>query len=499
MKPARSRMSGARDGENEESGMSGSPQASHKVPGARELFLRLSKSGSLYTPALKHTSSPKSTPTRKGSRARGVSTGARQSSVRRSLGTSARQPAARFRGDSSPAPSSRAPARAALSMGAAGSDSSVAFVIDNGSGIVKAGFGSEERPALYKALVGRPKYRRVMIGASRRHVMVGRRCARMMGVLRLSYPTEAGIVSNWSDLEALWAHTYEDSNAKPEAHRVLITEPPLAPMKNRIRTAEIFIEGFQAPSLCFQLPQVLSLYANGKTTGLVLDSGDTLSQAVPIYDGRFNPAAVSTMRLAGRHVTQYLSKLLQREGYNLTTTAELEVVRRIKHRVCQTAFNLQKAEEEYDDLDSIPGYKLPDGTHMKIGLEKFQAPELLFRPSLMGRTCPAIHQIVVDAVRKCPLERRRQIFSQILLAGGSTHSRGFGIRLLSEVRKIAQYPKFSIAAPPERVELAWIGGSILTTMSIFPGMSASRAEFMEHGAQIFYKKRARDGVTASIL
>ncbi len=129
---------------------------------------------------------------------------------------------------------------------------------------------------------------------------------------------------------------------------------------------------------------MLCLYANGHTTGLVLDSGDSMTQAVPIYDGQFDPASVTSMKIGGRDITRYLSKLLFREGYNLTTSAEFQLVNRVKHKVCQTAFNLKKAQEEHDDLDSIPGYKLPDFKHIKIGLEKFQAPELLFNPSLLG-------------------------------------------------------------------------------------------------------------------
>jgi len=400
-----------------------------------------------------------------------------------------------------------------------------AFVIDTGSGSIKAGFGTDSRPLTFATLVGRPKYQRVMIGSRRlRKVVVGRRAKRIQGVLKLSYPITADGVQNWNDLQKLWEYAYEDNRAYAMRHPVLLTEQPLTLMKDRLKTAEVFFEAFQAPSLCFQLPQVLGLYAVGHTTGLVLDSGDTTTSAVPIYEGRYDPATVATMKLAGRDVTTYLSKLLRLTGCNLMSSSEFEEVKRIKHKMCSTAFNLGTALKDFD-INRGMGYKLPDGNLVKIGLERFQAPELLFNPSLMGREEPGIHELVIEAIAKSKPEDRRQIYSQIILAGGSTTSKGFELRLMNSIRRLgpenkkAQQPaatrkqhslphlphqphaaytfnKLRISAPERRAELAWVGGSILTTLSLFDGMSTSRADFMEMGAQAFYKKRAQDGPTS---
>jgi len=127
----------------------------------------------------------------------------------------------------------------------------------------------------------------------------------MMGILKLSYPISGEAVTSWDDLEHLWNDVYEDRlRANPSSHPVLMTEPPLAPMKNRLKRAEIFFENFRVPSMCLQLPQMLALYASGHTTGLVVDSGDTMTEAVPIYEGKYNPSAVCRIPVAGRHVTK---------------------------------------------------------------------------------------------------------------------------------------------------------------------------------------------------
>mmetsp|Transcript_18762 Transcript_18762/g.29821 ORF Transcript_18762/g.29821 Transcript_18762/m.29821 type:complete len:394 (-) Transcript_18762:430-1611(-) len=292
-----------------------------------------------------------------------------------------------------------------------------AFVIDNGSGFLKAGYGTEDRPQIYIAAVGEAKYKRVILGSRRLDkVIVGtQRIGRLRGALKLSYPTNAGVVSNWEHVQKLWENAYEEQRVSPRNHPLLMTEQPLCLMKHRITTAEILYETMEVPSMCFQLPQVLGLYAVGNTTGLMVDSGDTLSSAVPIFDGRYDPNTVCVTNLAGRDVTQYLSRLLRLAGWNMTSSSEMEEVKRIKQKQCATAFNLASALRDYEDTGI--GYKLPDGRVIKIGLEKFEAPELMFQPSLMGKENPGIHELVCNAISKCKTEHRRHIARQVILTG----------------------------------------------------------------------------------
>ena len=71
-------------------------------------------------------------------------------------------------------------------------------------------------------------------------------------------------------------------------------------------------------------------YATGRTTGVVLDAGDGVTHAVPIYEGFAMPHSIMRVDIAGRDVSRYLRLLLRKEGFDFHTSAEFEVVRQIK-------------------------------------------------------------------------------------------------------------------------------------------------------------------------
>jgi len=139
-------------------------------------------------------------------------------------------------------------------------------------------------------------------------------------VLKINYPISHGIVEDWKDMEYLWRHVFEELKVSPKEHPVLLTEAPLNPYMNRVRMAEIFFETFGTPSLFFQAQAVLSLYAQGKTTGVVLDCGDGVCHCAPIYEGFSITNAVQRIDIGGRDVTYQLMNLLRRGGYIFHTT-----------------------------------------------------------------------------------------------------------------------------------------------------------------------------------
>ena len=113
------------------------------------------------------------------------------------------------------------------------------------------------------------------------------------GVLRFGHPIENGIVENWDDMEKVWHHTlYSELKVSPEEHPILMTEAPLNPKENREKMTSIMFEVFNVPCLYVSVQAVLALYSNGRTTGVVLDSGDGVSHTVPIYEGYAIPHAI---------------------------------------------------------------------------------------------------------------------------------------------------------------------------------------------------------------
>jgi centractin len=185
------------------------------------------------------------------------------------------------------------------------------LVIDNGSAMLKCGFAGTDKPrVVVRSYVGRPKHQRVMPGGGLEGLdaLVGARAEQHRGALTLSYPMEHGVVQNWHDMELLWRHVYakENLNVPSEDHAVLVTEPPLNPTSTKEKTAEVFFEAFNVPALQFSIQAVLSLYASGRTTGVVADVGDGVTHVVPVYEGFALPHAVTRMDIAGREVTYQL-------------------------------------------------------------------------------------------------------------------------------------------------------------------------------------------------
>jgi len=365
------------------------------------------------------------------------------------------------------------------------------IVIDNGSGTIKAGFAGAEMPRLvFPAYVGKPKHMKVMAGGAEGDIFCGDKAKDLRGILKLNYPTKHGITTDWKDMQNLWQHVYSELNVVQDQHPVLLTEAPLNPRPNRLKSAEIFFETFNVPALYVQVQAILSLYASGRTTGVVLDSGDGVTNAVPVYEGFILPHAVTRIDVAGRDITEYLQLLLRKAGHNFHTSAELEVVKDIKEKICFVAFNIEKIDkEDSEDVEPEHSYKLPDGNVIQVGAEKFRAPEVLFNPGLIGLEYVGIHQCLVNSISKCDLDIRRSLFSDIVLAGGSTMHDGFGDRLLVEVRKLApRDTKIRILAPPERILSTWIGGSILASLATFKRMWVTRKEYDEAGKNAIYRK-----------
>ncbi|KAJ6245966.1 actin-42a [Anaeramoeba flamelloides] len=368
-----------------------------------------------------------------------------------------------------------------------------AIVIDNGSEYTKAGFSGEDQPrSVFLTIVGRPRHVGIMVGNDQKAIYVGDEAQSKRGILAIKYPIEHGIVCNWNDMEAIWEHVFKkELSVDPEEHPVLLSEPPLNPKANREMLTQMMFETFNTPSMSLVSQALLSLYETGRTTGYVINIGSSVTSCVPIKEGHVLADASYPLDLGGRDLTRYLLKLLEEKGYCFSSSIPNRSLKEMKETLCYVSLDYEKelikVSENNEPYEKK--YELSSGIFLKLDRQRFGAPEPLFKPFLMGRQQDGIHKTTYNSINNCPKEIKNELFSNIVLSGGSSMFPGLDERLEMEITKFApQNTKVKIIAPPERKYLSWIGGSILATLSKFQEMWISKEEYEEYGPTIIQKK-----------
>jgi len=363
------------------------------------------------------------------------------------------------------------------------------IVIDNGSGVMKTGFAGEEAPrSVFHSIIGRPRRLSKM---DPKDFFIGDEAISKCDVLTLNKFIKHNVVTNWDDMETVWRHIfYNELRVNPEEHYVLLTDIWKNFKVNREKMTEIMFEKFHTPGMYVASQGLLSMYGNGHTTGVVVESGEGSTSIVPVYEGHAVPRAVNVLNVGGCDVTDMLMKSLNDRGCFFRTNADVEMIRDMKEKLSYVALDfdaeLKKIASSSSDLEKT--YKLPNGETITVGNERFICSELLFDPSILDLTT-SIPYALDDSIKETDPDIRKALYANIVLSGGNTMIPGFAERLKKEM--IALVPSattIKIDASPKRNNLPWAGGSILASLSTFQTCWITEEEYDESGPEIVHRK-----------
>ncbi|VDP43271.1 unnamed protein product [Schistosoma curassoni] len=322
-------------------------------------------------------------------------------------------------------------------------DGNKIVVCDNGTGFVKCGYAGATFPEfIFPSLIGRP----ILRATSRvgnlevQDLMIGDEASELRQMLELSYPLENGIVRNWDDMIHLYDYIFgpKKMNIDPKHAKILLTEPPLNPLRNREKMVEVMFEKYGFNALFIAIQATLTLYAQGMLPFIT---------------------SVKVFRA-------YLNKSI----------------------ICFYFFSKLNCEQ----------LQLPDGRVIKVGGELFGAPEALFQPHLIDREGVGISELLFNTIQAADIDTRPAFYKHIVLSGGSTMYPGLPSRLEREIKQLylqnvlkgdtERFAKFKmcIEAPPQRKHMVFIGGSVLANIMKNDRRTTwlTRAEYEEKGLKI---------------
>lgn len=266
---------------------------------------------------------------------------------------------------------------------------------------------------------------------------------------------ENGIIKKWDDMQHLWDFTFaEKMKIDPTGRKILLTEPPMNPLRNRAQMAEVMFERYSFGGVYVAIQAVLALYAQGLSSGVVVDSGDGVTHIVPVYESTVLNHLTKRLDVAGRDVTRNLISLLLRRGYALNRTADFETVRQIKEKLCYVSYDLALDQRLSEDTTVLmESYTLPDGRVIHLGSERFEAPECLFQPHLVDVEDPGMGETLFNVIQKADVDVRSSLYKAIVLSGGSSMYPGLPSRLEKELKQL--WLTRVLQGDPERLSVSF--------------------------------------------
>ena len=360
------------------------------------------------------------------------------------------------------------------------------IVLDIGQFATKCGFAGEDNPSLvFFTIVGQTKYQQIDFdygGIRKDEYFIGDEI-QSLGLYKIFYPIEKGIIQDWGYFEKIIDYIFYNLRVDPTLVNVLFATHPLFPRKDLNKLFELFLEHYQCMAFYPVIDSMLTLYAGGFQTGLVIEIGDSITRIVPIYEGYKINHAIKYLEIGGRTLTRYMEKILGETGYSADSSIRRELVRALKEKACFVSLDYKEDLKRVEQYEKP--YSLPDGSTITLSKERFQVPELLFNPTLELEETP-LPEAILDVIEMCDLDIRPELLNNIFLSGGSSMFPNIKSRIYQElevelVKRKKKNQTLKIIAPRERIFSVWVGGSILAMIPEFSQNWITRAKYYRDG------------------
>eukprot|EP01083_Nonionella_stella_P307170 1078709_1 len=358
-------------------------------------------------------------------------------------------------------------------------------VIDIGSQLSKVGTAGSNKPAvIFQSMVAKHKLNgsRAIGSLTGNNKLTNYAC---------SYPVDRGVIKNYDEWESI-VHCifYDKLQINPKEYNALMVEPILSPKKQSLKILQICFDKFDLNALFLAQDALCALYASGGNTGLSVSSGHGLTTVVPIYEGYVIPHAAQKLNFAGGDINSFLKEKLNLHGLFRSQLSENKFADSLKQKLAYVATDYQ-LEKQHTMFERIV-YRLPDGSEIEVGQERFECAESLFdgRSILNKRTSntkKTVADLVNQALTHASDDIRQVLFENIVCSGGNTMLKGFDERLKKEVDANAPDNsgwKTRVFGLVDRKLSCWIGGSIMASLSHMDQLWITRKQYQECGPNI---------------
>jgi centractin len=367
------------------------------------------------------------------------------------------------------------------------------IIVDLGSSEIKAGFSGEESPKIHSPnYIGELKNKKKLEENQKRQY-ISDECDKFAGNLNLHFPIEHGVFKNTEDIYLIFNYIFSKLGLNEQTikeHQILISEPLHNQESNREKISEILFEKMDVQGLIFGSQPLLSLFSTSYTTGVILESGDAITQSCVSYEGYLIPSSCFRYDYGGRDVTNALKILLDKNNYNLNCNSftDMKIFKNIKEKQCYLKINQE--EGKYDDFNSVESeFILPDGNRCLLKDEKIIAPEILFNNRLNCSEYPPFHEILFNSISKADINIKNKLYSTVILSGGNTLFRGMEEKTRNSLKQLApKHIEIKIRMNRNPQLSCWNGGNVVSSLNTFKKMIVTQNDWKEHGKKILFAK-----------